>query len=190
MDNPAIRSVRQFVDSMKNDFGVDVTERNSKKTNTGKMLTYSFLDKKGKKRKIRENKMGNIYGSEGVNYAITDNQKQQQQQQQSINNQLQQQLIQQQLQQQLIQQQYNGYDDDVAEQYQSSSNADNSRDAELEKANADDAKRLGELSKQIDRATEKRLDDASRKLTEYNDDYNRPTRKVGYSKDSDWGYDL
>ena len=197
MDNPAIQSVKQFVQSMRDDFNVDVVERNSKKTTTGKMLTYSFTDNMGKKRKIRETKLGNVYGSEGVNYGIADNQKQQQQQQQqqqSINSQLQQQLIQQQLQQQLIQQQqfeqYNGYDDEVVDQHQSTANAEQPRDASTQKANADATKRLDELNKQIDRATEKRLRDADRKLAEYDDRYNQSVRKVGNSKDSEWEYDL
>lgn len=190
LDNTAIQSIKQFVQSMRDDFNVDVVERNSKKTDTGKMLTYNFLDAHGKKRKIRETKLGNVYGSEGVNYAITDNQKQQQ----SINNQLQQQLIQQQLQQQLINQQQqqfdNGHDDEVVDQHQPATDANQPRDASPKSATASATDRINKLKDQIDRATEKRLRDADRKLAEYNDRYNRPTREIGNSKDSEWEYDL
>lgn len=191
MDNPAIQSVKQFVQAMKDDFNVTVHERNSKKTDTGKMFTYDFLDKMGKKRKIRETKLGNTYGSEGVNYGIAENQKQQQQQQ-SINSQLQQQLIQQQLQQQLIQQQRfdNGYDDETVNEHQSTANANQPRDAIAQKANTSATDRLNKLKEQLQANEDRRLRDAYRDIADFDEQYNRPTRDNSNNKESEWDYGL
>lgn len=184
MDNPAIQSVKQFVQAMRDDFNVTVHERNSKKTDTGKMFTYDFLDKMGKKRKIRETKLGNTYGSEGVNYGIAENQKQQQQQQ-SINSQLQQQLIQQ---QQF--EQYNGHDDEVVEQHQPATDANQPRDASPKNENTSATDRLNKLKDQLQANEDKRLRDATRRLAEYDEQYNRPTRTVSNDKESEWDYGL
>lgn len=195
MDNPTIQSVAQFIQSMRDDFNVNVHERNSKKTDTGKMFTYDFLDKMGKKRKIRETKLGNVYGSEGIHYGCAENQKQQQQQQ-SINNQLQQQLQQQQL-QQLIQQQQqyngyddNGYDDETANEHQSTANAEQPRDANAQNATESATDRVKRLKDQLQANDEKRLRDAYRDITDYNEQHRRPSRTVSNDKESEWDYGL
>ena len=192
MDNPAIQSVKQFIQSMRDDFNVTVNERNSKKTTTGKMLTYSFTDELGKKRKIRETKLGNIYGSEGVNYGCTDN-KTQQQKQQSINNQLQQQLQQQQLQQLIIDQQqyddgYDEYDGEIADEYQSTTAVEQPGDAELEKTTSSVADRVSEIEKQLQANDE--LRDALYELRKSAEQHRESAAEISHDTESEWDYGL
>ena len=192
LDNTAIQTVKQFVQSMRDDFGVTVNERNSKKTTTGKMLTYSFTDKLGKKRKIRENKLGNVYGSEGINYGVSDNKKQQQKQQ-SINNQLQQQLQQQQLQQLIIDQQqyddgYDGYDGEVVDEYQPTTDAEQPGDATFEETTSNVADRVEKLEKQLQANDE--LRDALRELRKSAEQHSESVAEISHDSTSEWDYGL
>ena len=66
MENTDIYDIEMFIQRMK-DKNVDVQV--SKNGN----ISYKFIDDEGKERKSRASRLGNIYGKEGVEYAITEN---------------------------------------------------------------------------------------------------------------------
>lgn len=75
VENPDIKSYSDYKESLLNDFGVIVKERKSNKKTAyqGYLLTYTFTDRNNKERRIREDKLGTVYGAKGVKYAITEN---------------------------------------------------------------------------------------------------------------------
>lgn len=75
MENPNIQSYEDFKQSLKDEYNVEVTERKSKNKEAyaGYLLTYSFIDKNNKKRKVRQTRLGTTFGLKGIEYGIETN---------------------------------------------------------------------------------------------------------------------
>lgn len=69
LEDKTIKSNDDFIEKMNEDYKVDVRVRKNGN------ISYYFTDEEEKQRKIRAGKLGLKYSKEGVNYAITTNQK-------------------------------------------------------------------------------------------------------------------
>lgn len=77
MNNPSILTYDDFKKTLEEDYGVQVKERKSSKKEAygGYLLTYTFTDKNNKERRVRENRLGTVYGLKGLEYATTQHNK-------------------------------------------------------------------------------------------------------------------